>query len=198
MPPKAQPRQRRIASQVINETKRYPAILQREGSIRLAIEDTAKLKGNLFMHRMNVNLHCDILDTPDYFWEHSVCPGPWASPCGPCPVPSADPPRRFASACANRAQRGTSSALLSCGRTVRCARGVRYVRPVFLNGQGDGGTYRVPIHGTSAKCPQIWGAFWQCKVPACPYSGGFSAVQSVPMSIFRGRFSSLKGPHAHI
>jgi uncharacterized Rmd1/YagE family protein len=57
--------------QVIQQTDKYPSILQKEGSVRLALPETAKLKGHLFVHRMTVNLHSDILDTPTFIWEHS-------------------------------------------------------------------------------------------------------------------------------
>eukprot|EP00906_Rhabdomonas_costata_P023872 RCo034409 len=57
--------------QVIEVTRKYPEFLAEHGKVELTRQEIAMLKGKLFMHRMDVNLHSDILDTPDYFWEHT-------------------------------------------------------------------------------------------------------------------------------
>jgi len=56
---------------VIEETRRYPEYLAEHGKVKLTRKEIAKLKGRLFLHRMDINLHSDILDTPDFFWEHT-------------------------------------------------------------------------------------------------------------------------------
>eukprot|EP00744_Colponema_vietnamica_P018464 GILI01026062.1.p1 GENE.GILI01026062.1~~GILI01026062.1.p1 ORF type:complete len:361 (-),score=70.57 GILI01026062.1:36-1118(-) len=53
----------------INKTKHIPENLARTGHISLARDDISRKIGELFVERSYVNLHSDILDTPDFFWE---------------------------------------------------------------------------------------------------------------------------------
>eukprot|EP01012_Entosiphon_sulcatum_P045547 TRINITY_DN6081_c0_g1_i1.p1 TRINITY_DN6081_c0_g1~~TRINITY_DN6081_c0_g1_i1.p1 ORF type:complete len:418 (-),score=61.01 TRINITY_DN6081_c0_g1_i1:670-1923(-) len=55
---------------VIQGARKYPEYLAEHGEVKLTQKEIAMLKGKLFIDRMDVNLHCDILDTPDFFWEH--------------------------------------------------------------------------------------------------------------------------------
>jgi uncharacterized Rmd1/YagE family protein len=55
---------------VISTAQRFPGALQEGGTVSITKNEAARLMGTLFIHRMNVNLHTDILDTPKYFWEH--------------------------------------------------------------------------------------------------------------------------------
>eukprot|EP01060_Flectonema_neradi_P012235 TRINITY_DN19113_c0_g1_i1.p1 TRINITY_DN19113_c0_g1~~TRINITY_DN19113_c0_g1_i1.p1 ORF type:complete len:430 (+),score=51.04 TRINITY_DN19113_c0_g1_i1:58-1290(+) len=55
----------------INTTRRYPEELAEKGHVGLSGREIARTKGKLFLHRMNIILHTDLLDTPDYFWERT-------------------------------------------------------------------------------------------------------------------------------
>ncbi|KAJ9443591.1 Sporulation protein RMD1 [Diplonema papillatum] len=55
----------------ISATRKYPEELAAMGEVALSGKDIAKTKGQLFLHRMNIILHTDLLDTPDYFWERT-------------------------------------------------------------------------------------------------------------------------------
>lgn len=54
-----------------NSTKHIPADLAKWGKIPLSRSEIRRKMGELFMERTSVNLHFDILDTPEFFWEHS-------------------------------------------------------------------------------------------------------------------------------
>ncbi len=55
--------------QEIEKSKELPQSLARTGSIGLTRTEMAKKIGKLFIERNNVNLHTDILDQPEFFWE---------------------------------------------------------------------------------------------------------------------------------
>jgi uncharacterized Rmd1/YagE family protein len=55
---------------VITATEKFPSALLHGGTASITKNEAARLKGALFVHRMNVNMHTDILETPKYFWEH--------------------------------------------------------------------------------------------------------------------------------
>eukprot|EP00741_Cyanophora_paradoxa_P013955 tig00020723_g13472.t1 len=55
--------------QLIAATKPLPAEMARHGKIRMSRLDMSRLIGRLFLHRSSVNLHSEILDTPEFFWE---------------------------------------------------------------------------------------------------------------------------------
>lgn len=57
-------------SQTIEETKHLPQELAEKGSISLSRRSLARKIGALFLERNSVNLHTDILDTPEFFWDH--------------------------------------------------------------------------------------------------------------------------------
>lgn len=46
-----------------------PEALTKHGYIPLRHHKLARMVGDLFVQRNEINLHSDILDTPDYFWE---------------------------------------------------------------------------------------------------------------------------------
>jgi uncharacterized Rmd1/YagE family protein len=56
-------------SQEMEENKRLPLTLARTGSVGLSHNSISKKIGKLFIERNNVNLHFDVLDTPEFFWE---------------------------------------------------------------------------------------------------------------------------------
>lgn len=62
--------EKKIANRV--EATRYiPANLATKGRIPLSRKALTKMMGELILERNTINLHSDILDTPDFFWEHS-------------------------------------------------------------------------------------------------------------------------------
>lgn len=61
-----------IATQkTFNSTKYIPQDLAKNGKISLSRREIRKKMGELFIERSSVNLHVDVLDTPEFFWEYS-------------------------------------------------------------------------------------------------------------------------------
>ncbi|MEF9519408.1 RMD1 family protein [Chlamydia crocodili] len=54
----------------IEDSKRLPQDLATKGKISMPRKAIAKKIGKLFLDKASVNLHSDILDEPDFFWEH--------------------------------------------------------------------------------------------------------------------------------
>ncbi|HCI48977.1 MAG: hypothetical protein A2977_01090 [Alphaproteobacteria bacterium RIFCSPLOWO2_01_FULL_45_8] len=52
------------------ETKNIPSELATKGKISLSRREIAKKIGRLFLVRNSINLHTEMLDTPDFFWEY--------------------------------------------------------------------------------------------------------------------------------
>lgn len=55
----------------IHLTRELPEFLAKYGSIRLSRSDIRRMMGRLFIDRSSINLHQELLDTPEFFWEHS-------------------------------------------------------------------------------------------------------------------------------
>ena len=55
----------------IENTKYIPENLAVHGRIPLRRRQISKMMGSLFIDRSLVNLHSNILDTPEFFWEYS-------------------------------------------------------------------------------------------------------------------------------
>jgi len=53
-----------------NSTKHLPEDLAKQGKIPLSRKEIRKKMGELFIERNSVNLHLDVLDTPEFFWEY--------------------------------------------------------------------------------------------------------------------------------
>lgn len=60
-----------ILAKTIAETERLPESLAKNGKISLSRREISKKMGRLFLVRNSINLHTDMLDTPDFFWDHS-------------------------------------------------------------------------------------------------------------------------------
>ena len=45
------------------------SVVRRTGSVGLSHTAISRKIGKLFIERNNVNLHFDVLDTPEFFWE---------------------------------------------------------------------------------------------------------------------------------
>mmetsp|Transcript_20298 Transcript_20298/g.29999 ORF Transcript_20298/g.29999 Transcript_20298/m.29999 type:complete len:436 (+) Transcript_20298:132-1439(+) len=56
-------------SNIIEETKKYPEELSCSGKIQLNATQMNKLIGRVLVERNEVNLHSDVLDQPEFFWE---------------------------------------------------------------------------------------------------------------------------------
>jgi uncharacterized Rmd1/YagE family protein len=54
----------------IEKTKHLPEEIVRRGKVVLSRSEIAKTIGQLFLERSSINLHTDILDTPEIFWEY--------------------------------------------------------------------------------------------------------------------------------
>lgn len=54
----------------IKKTEHIPKSLASTGKITLSGKEIAKMMGKLFIERSSINLHSDILDTPDFFWDY--------------------------------------------------------------------------------------------------------------------------------
>ena len=57
-------------AQTIEESSAIPKQLAATGKIGLNKKDISKKIGELFLVKSRVNLHYDLLDTPEYFWEY--------------------------------------------------------------------------------------------------------------------------------
>ena len=55
----------------IQGTKHLPEELASAGGIQMSSKDISRIIGDLFIQRNSVNLHTDILNVPDFFWENS-------------------------------------------------------------------------------------------------------------------------------
>lgn len=51
-------------------TRHIPEELSRRGKIVLSRHDMRKMIGQLFLERNSINLQCDMLGSPDFFWEN--------------------------------------------------------------------------------------------------------------------------------
>jgi uncharacterized Rmd1/YagE family protein len=54
-----------------NHTKHIPEDLAKRGRISLSRREIRRKMGELFIERSSINLHVDVLDTPEFFWEHT-------------------------------------------------------------------------------------------------------------------------------
>jgi uncharacterized Rmd1/YagE family protein len=53
-----------------NSTKTIPQNLYMQGKIPLSRKEIRRKMGELFLARNSINLHMDVLDTPEFFWEY--------------------------------------------------------------------------------------------------------------------------------
>lgn len=54
-----------------NKTKYIPEELAKYGKVTLSRKEIGKKRGELFIERNSINLHADILDTPEFFWDYT-------------------------------------------------------------------------------------------------------------------------------
>ena len=55
----------------IDLTKHIPQQLAKKGKVPLSGRDIRRKMGELFIERSSINLHFDVLDKPEFFWEYS-------------------------------------------------------------------------------------------------------------------------------
>ena len=53
-----------------NATRHIPEELAKKGRVSLSRRQIRKMMGSLFIERNSINLHFEVLDTPEFFWEH--------------------------------------------------------------------------------------------------------------------------------
>ncbi len=58
------------AIDTIHATSHLPQALAREGIIKLDRKAMAKIRGQLFLTKSDIILNYDLLDIPEFFWEH--------------------------------------------------------------------------------------------------------------------------------
>ncbi len=58
------------AIDTIHATSHLPESLARDGKIKLNRKSMAKIRGQLFLTKSDIILNYDLLDTPEFFWEH--------------------------------------------------------------------------------------------------------------------------------
>lgn len=59
-----------VIQKTIDLTKHLPIELARKGKISLSRKEISKKMGELFMERNFINLHSEILGTPEFFWDY--------------------------------------------------------------------------------------------------------------------------------
>ena len=55
----------------IEHSKQIPKNLADKGKISLSRKETSRKIGQLYLERNYINLHSEILDTPEFFWSHA-------------------------------------------------------------------------------------------------------------------------------
>jgi len=60
-----------VISRTIERSKQIPRDLADKGKITLSRKETSRKMGELYLERNYINLHSEILDTPELFWEHA-------------------------------------------------------------------------------------------------------------------------------
>ncbi|MGR8930074.1 MAG: RMD1 family protein [Gammaproteobacteria bacterium] len=58
------------AIDTIRTTNHLPQALAREGAIKVNRKTMAKIRGQLFLTKSDIILNYDLLDIPEFFWEH--------------------------------------------------------------------------------------------------------------------------------
>ncbi|HSW87168.1 MAG TPA: RMD1 family protein [Rhabdochlamydiaceae bacterium] len=59
-----------IIQKTIEHTNYLPDALAQKGKISMSRKEISRKMGELFIERNFINLHTEILDTPEFFWDH--------------------------------------------------------------------------------------------------------------------------------
>jgi uncharacterized Rmd1/YagE family protein len=54
----------------ISQTKKIPETIAKKGKIALSRKEASKKMGEIFLERNFINLHTEVFDTPEFFWDH--------------------------------------------------------------------------------------------------------------------------------
>lgn len=60
----------RMIQKTIDQCQKIPQELAKKGKISLSRKETSLRMGEIFIERNFINLHSEIFDTPEFFWEH--------------------------------------------------------------------------------------------------------------------------------
>jgi len=60
-----------LTQKTMHHTRRIPDDLAQHGKISLSRKEIRRKMGQLFIDRNSINLHTNVLDLPDFFWDHS-------------------------------------------------------------------------------------------------------------------------------
>jgi uncharacterized Rmd1/YagE family protein len=63
------------AQQTIEDTAYIPRNMAVNGSTRMSRKTLTKMRGKLFLVESDINLHHELLDTPEFFWEYPEVEG---------------------------------------------------------------------------------------------------------------------------
>lgn len=58
-----------LIQKTIEHTRKLPLDLAQKGKIRLSRKEISQKMGEIFIERNFINLHSEILDTPEFFWD---------------------------------------------------------------------------------------------------------------------------------
>lgn len=59
-----------LIQRTIEHTNHLPIALAKKGKISLSRKEISQKLGELFIERNFINLHTEVLDTPEFFWDH--------------------------------------------------------------------------------------------------------------------------------
>ena len=59
-----------LIQRTIDHTKQLPMDLASKGKIKLSRKEISQKMGEIFIERNFINLHSEILDTPEFFWDY--------------------------------------------------------------------------------------------------------------------------------
>jgi uncharacterized Rmd1/YagE family protein len=59
-----------LIQKTIDNTKQLPIDLAHKGKIKLSRREISKKMGEIFIERNFINLHSEILETPEFFWDY--------------------------------------------------------------------------------------------------------------------------------
>lgn len=59
-----------LIQKTIDNTKQLPIDLALKGKIKLSRREISRKMGEIFIERSFINLHSEILDTPEFFWDY--------------------------------------------------------------------------------------------------------------------------------
>jgi len=61
----------KVIERRIESSRKAPISLAKHGRIPMSRNQLARMMGQIIVDRNSINLHSDILDTPEFFWEYS-------------------------------------------------------------------------------------------------------------------------------